>query len=396
MKKIFYLIILYSCYFTASYSQAQTAIDSSIAIQQLTPGIFHKHIFDKKDTLSIHVVSLNLKNNSYTVVAVKGNDTLLGRETTSSMVKRINRNHKVIAAINSDFFKIKYGGEPENNLVINGEFAKGTKITDSDYDTFDNVHYQFAITKNNKPFIERFQFEGKIITKSGMEFKINRVNSQTDSNTITLYNHYQGYATPSNNKWKNLEIRLTKLTTNGDTLLCKVTGNWHFGNTKINRNNYILSTNFKMADKVNSVIHHGDTLQILLKLIPDLGKIFTATGGWGRIVYNGKNVADSTDIFEGTFPKFSVTKHPRTGIGFSKDSTTIYLFTVDGRQESSSGVSLKQFADIMIKEGVYQGLNLDGGGSTTMVINNKVVNKPSDKGGERPVGVSIAIIKQKN
>jgi len=404
-KKIFHLIIIFFCYLSFPHAQSTHAVEhkltaakDSAETEQLAPGIFHKHIIDRKDTLSIHIVSLDLKNNSYTVAAVKGCDSLLGRETTSSMVKRLDENrNKVIAAVNSDFFKIKYGGEPENNLVIDGEFAKGTKITDSEYDAFDNIHYQFALTKNNKPLIERFRFEGKIITKNRSEFEVDRINSQTDSNAVTLYNHYQGYTTPQQkDKWKNLEIRLTKLTSNGDTLLYKVTGDWHIGKTKIDDSDYILSTNNETADEMSSSIYPGDTLKIILKLIPDLGKIITATGGWGRIVHNGKNVAAFTDSIEGTFPKFSVTKHPRTGIGFSKDSTTLYLFTIDGRQESSSGVSLKQFADIMIKEGVYQGLNLDGGGSTTMVINDKVVNKPSDKNGERPVGVSLVIIKKEN
>ena len=48
----------------------------------------------------------------------------------------------------------------------------------------------------------------------------------------------------------------------------------------------------------------------------------------------------------------------------------------------------------MIDEGIYQGLNLDGGGSTTMVINNKIVNSPSDKTGERKVGNCIVLIRK--
>ena len=53
-----------------------------------------------------------------------------------------------------------------------------------------------------------------------------------------------------------------------------------------------------------------------------------------------------------------------------------------------------EFADLMIDEGIYQGLNLDGGGSTTMVVNNKVVNSPSDKTGERKVGNCIVLIRK--
>ena len=56
-------------------------------------------------------------------------------------------------------------------------------------------------------------------------------------------------------------------------------------------------------------------------------------------------------------------------------------------------MSLAEFAELMIDEGIYQGLNLDGGGSTTMVIKNKVVNSPSDQTGERAVGNCLVLIR---
>ena len=50
----------------------------------------------------------------------------------------------VLAAVNADFFDLKTG-ENENNQVIAGEWWKGLKVTDSPYDTYDNVHVQFGI-----------------------------------------------------------------------------------------------------------------------------------------------------------------------------------------------------------------------------------------------------------
>lgn len=392
MKK-FLLISNLIIWFSVSSSFAQ--IKNSTTIETIEPGIIHKHIIDKNDTLSIHVVTIDLKNNSYSVVAVKAADSLLGRETTSSMAKRFNeKNGKVIAAINTDFFKIKYSGEPENILIINGEFVKGINLTDSEYDTIDNIHSQFAITKDKVPFIERFHFYGEIM-KGNKKFRVNRINAQTDSATITLYNHHQGYATPNEKEnWNNLEIRLEKLFTFNDTLFYRVTNDWYKkGRTRITSDDFILSTNNELANEVESSLKVGDTLKILLGLLPNVGKIYTSTGGWGKIVNAGKIFVDSCVIKEGIFQKFSETKHPRSGIGFSKEKDKLYLFTVDGRQELSKGVSLKKFAEIMLSEGVYEGLNFDGGGSTTLVINNKIVNSPSDKTGERAVGVALLIIK---
>jgi exopolysaccharide biosynthesis protein len=59
-------------------------------------------------------------------------------------------------------------------------------------------------------------------------------------------------------------------------------------------------------------------------------------------------------------------------------------------------MTLLEFADIMIVEGIYQGLNLDGGGSTAMIVNNKLVNIPSDATGERDVGNCLLLLKRSN
>jgi exopolysaccharide biosynthesis protein len=102
------------------------------------------------------------------------------------------------------------------------------------------------------------------------------------------------------------------------------------------------------------------------------------------------------DKDEGDLPRFSKLRHPRTGIGFSQDSSTVYFITVDGRQQTSRGMTLIEFADLMIEHGIYQGLNLDGGGSTTMVVSNIIVNSPSDQTGERKVGNCIVVIKKQD
>jgi len=79
-------------------------------------------------------------------------------------------------------------------------------------------------------------------------------------------------------------------------------------------------------------------------------------------------------------------------VGFSADSSKLFLVTVDGRRESDSGMSLAELARLMLDLGVYEGMNLDGGGSTTMVVDGKVVNSPSDERGERAVGSGLLVV----
>jgi phosphodiester glycosidase len=77
-------------------------------------------------------------------------------------------------------------------------------------------------------------------------------------------------------------------------------------------------------------------------------------------------------------------KHPRTAMGYTKDRKLIIL-VVQGRSESSGGASLPQEAKILQDLGCWEALNLDGGGSSCMLVNGKETIKPSDKDGQRPV-----------
>ena len=67
------------------------------------------------------------------------------------------------------------------------------------------------------------------------------------------------------------------------------------------------------------------------------------------------------------------------------------LRTVDGRSESSGGIGLYDLAAYLIELGAVDAMNLDGGGSTTMFLDGKVINKPSDKEGERKVGDALLV-----
>ncbi len=98
------------------------------------------------------------------------------------------------------------------------------------------------------------------------------------------------------------------------------------------------------------------------------------------------------------------TRHPRSVVGVSEDGKTMWLVAVDGRQESSRGASMKELGDFMLKLGAYSAVNLDGGGSTALVIKDLrtgtfgVANQPSETSTEgfpvrmeRPVADVVGI-----
>lgn len=96
----------------------------------------------------------------------------------------------------------------------------------------------------------------------------------------------------------------------------------------------------------------------------------------------------------------NVAVHPRTAIGYSRNGRYVYLVVVDGRQPFySEGITLLELSRLMISLGVQYAMNLDGGGSSTMVVQGqngqpRLLNSPIDSyipGRERPVGNHLGI-----
>lgn len=82
---------------------------------------------------------------------------------------------------------------------------------------------------------------------------------------------------------------------------------------------------------------------------------------------------------------------PRTAIGQKKDGTVLFL-VIDGRQPGYSiGATLRDVQDILFEEGCYIAANLDGGSSSTLYLNGKVVNKPADLLGERMIPTAFIV-----
>lgn len=81
---------------------------------------------------------------------------------------------------------------------------------------------------------------------------------------------------------------------------------------------------------------------------------------------------------------------PRTAIGQRKDGTVL-LLVIDGRQKDSIGATVREAMNIMLEYGAYTAANLDGGSSTTMYYDGKVVSSPSDILGERAIPSAFII-----
>ncbi|MBW3563098.1 MAG: phosphodiester glycosidase family protein [Acidobacteria bacterium] len=113
-----------------------------------------------------------------------------------------------------------------------------------------------------------------------------------------------------------------------------------------------------------------------------------AVAGWPMLVDGCKSLSTS---LPGS-ASFTMAPHPRTAVGLSGDQKLIYFVVADGRREDAPGMTLPQLADFMHEElGVCTAVNLDGGGSSQMVVGDDTVNVPSD-GVPRRVANHLAVV----
>lgn len=133
-------------------------------------------------------------------------------------------------------------------------------------------------------------------------------------------------------------------------------------------------------------LHYGDPAR--------KWKVMTAIGGGPVLIQDGKQMItnDEERMFTG---KARHDRHPRTAMGYTAEGDLIVL-VVEGRNSGiAEGASLVHLANILLELGCVEALNLDGGGSSCMLINGKQTIRPSDKEGERPIpGVFIVAEKR--
>ena len=144
---------------------------------------------------------------------------------------------------------------------------------------------------------------------------------------------------------------------------------WHFSNGKLHSKPNTASLRATMIVHRNGKISLADAIQALP------ADTQFAVSGNAMMLKNGVS----------TPPVKDEARHPRSAVGLSVDARTLYILAIDGRQESHSrGVTLGELANIFIRVGAHNAINLDGGGSSSLVIKDPgtgafaIANQPSD------------------
>jgi hypothetical protein len=374
--------------------------EDSTATRQLGPGVSHTRSVRIAGPWIINVVRIDLRHADLAVRHVRAREALSGRERVTEMVKRVEASGQtVLAAVNADFFDLRSGAN-ENNQVIDGEWWKGVRVTDSPFDTFDNVHAQFALDSLRRPLLDRFSFDGwaRSSNRAIPIISLNANPSGTPEGSA-LYTSRFGTAAPLDTTRQTAEVALVLTGRRGDTLTYVRRGAAAATSGNAIPVDGALLAGYGARAREVAALADGDTVRVTLGVTPRLARqkrmapLALIIGGWPRNLRDGVNIAGNAASEEGTISRNAEVRHPRTAVGFSRDSSTLFLVTVDGRSEKSAGMTLTELADAMRDLGAWQALNFDGGGSTTMVVQGAIVNSPADTAGEREVGNALMVVR---
>lgn len=137
----------------------------------------------------------------------------------------------------------------------------------------------------------------------------------------------------------------------------------------------------------------GDTVSWAARVVLPTNRgapahIIEAVGAFPELLRDGVDVLGTQTVL----PAFGARRHPRTAIGWSADGRRLFFVIVDGRRPPhSDGMALDELNWLFRRIGAHDAVNLDGGGSTALIIGDRLVNRPTDAEGERPVGNALAL-----
>ena len=324
---------------------------------------------------SIHVIEADLTNDDLSLMAWRS-----GGLTTSSrqISDATSAGNRVLGGINADFFSFQTT-LPIGNQVTNGEWVYG-------------IHSRRSHVLQNDSgeiIMEPVSFLGEITLSDGATVSVTGVNRHRANDQAMFYNHhYQG---TSRNDSTGVELAISLVPGHkwlaGNTVQVVVDQAIDGYFTSIDSNQKLLSIGKNHPDyEVYSSIASDDTLSLFLGFKnPELKNITQVVGGGGRILRDGVDATNENQEIEGIAEAFLQTRHPRSVVAVNQDASKLWLLVIDGRQASSLGMNFPEMADYLIKLGAWNAVNLDGGGSSTMIFNQQVVNSPSDPTGERSV-----------
>lgn len=327
---------------------------------ELKPGIT-KHLIraeNERGPVAAHILEIDLNNENILVkVVLPDKKNLKTKETLTNLVK----NAMAYAGINANYFDVKIGN-PLGTLISEGEWLTGS------------IRNRVALgfTENNDILVDQVMLTGYVTIVRGFRKKPTGVFEIDGLNTpLHIYNKVGLF----DNRWdEKLDLPENKSAAILNTKNCikKIVN----GPKEIDINRYVITDSEVFSLK--EVLKKRDCLKIEWKTTnPDWSSVKEAISGGPYLIKNGQIYIDQKE------QNFKFTKKdsfaPRTAIGIDYDKK-LYLIALDGRNHGYSvGLTLQELAELLMKLNLKDVINLDGGGSTTLVVDGKVVNSLSER-----------------
>ncbi|MFR9297009.1 MAG: phosphodiester glycosidase family protein, partial [Aedoeadaptatus pacaensis] len=329
----------------------------------------------------VDVIQVDLNNPAADLQVMAGAGSYTRKDTVSHMADRTD----AYAGINGDFFNMSKQGAPFGPSVVGG------KLQSSPLESVGL--FAFGIDANKNAYIESFTFNGTATAQNGARYRISGLNK-----TDYIINHTQ---VPShkdsiqlyNDFWTSVSRGLRG---SGEVL---VNGNFVVEKISLDRplpmvtpkGKYILQVNGRAKDFIRQNVRVGQKLRLNYNVSPNRNWRFLI-GGHALLVNGGlaqPYIMDAASI-DGY--------RARSAAAISKDRKTVYLIATEGRSSRSRGMKLNEWAATVAALGVEKAINLDGGGSTTLVarghgdFKNTKITRPERNGAERRIVNGIGVM----
>lgn len=359
---------------SALYASPQLEISTAKAdvdqTEKVAPGITHRtHRYTLKgEPFSVHIVEADPKLAAINLLPVRAEDRAIGKETTSSMAKRFG----AAAAVNGGYFEVPgvYAGTSHGAYLWNGEvLSSGANRSALLLCRETNFREHIEIDVVN--------FEGTVTAPDGSSLKAGILNRPRKPGELVIYTPMLGATTRTPADGFEAAVDAS-----GRVLSVSK------GDTAIPKNGYVLSATGDAATWLEKRATAGAQLKVEWRLATanpakNGCRPEDIIGAGPRLIERG--AINVTDEHFG----HAVARHPRSAFAVTRQGTLLF-YTVDGRQPSSVGMTMRELAEELAALGALEAINLDGGGSTSMVVNGVVRNSPSD-GTERPVSDALLL-----
>ncbi|MBW7932522.1 MAG: phosphodiester glycosidase family protein [Gemmatimonadaceae bacterium] len=384
------LVVLLAC---ATSLGAQIPAADSIVVDTVAPGIVHTYVVRQAGPWRAHVVRVDLRDRRYAIRSVRALDSLRGRETVSAIVARAAREGRdVRVAINADFFDLK-SGESINNQVSDGRIWRALSWSGQPRAPMRTARGQFGVSRDGRPILDRFVFTGTVHAARGT-WALDGVNTvPANGQGLVLWLAEANGVVRGDSARTARQLRVAVVRGSWrDSLQLRAVGAVSAADAApLRTGEGVLVAYGASVPRLDSIARSARTFDVHPSWVPSVRGIDQLIGGWPVILRDGISMVTDAATRELTLNGNANVRHPRSLVGFDADTSHLYLVAIDGRSPQSVGMTLEEAASFLRQQGVAHALNLDGGGSTALVVNGRVVNRPSDSTGERPVANALLI-----